>query len=146
MKENNETKKVLNELLQGEYMAVESFNVFISRIDDENIKEKLMEIQKEHRNNIEKLSNYILESGDKPEENLGMKGKMGEMMLNMGLGSESDANEVIKKAIEGETKGINKVEKILRGKLDDKSRDLTGEILKNDRESIERLKNLLSWL
>lgn len=144
MKENTETISVLNELLQGEYMALESFNLFIFRVDDENIKNKLIEIQKEHRNNIETLSNYILDIGGKPEENTGIKGKMGEMMLNSQLGSSSDVNEVIEKAIDGETKGINKTEKILRGKLDDKSRELAGQILENDRKSIDKLRNLLT--
>lgn len=145
MKDNTEeTISVLNELLQGEYMALESFNLFISRMDDENIKDELMEIQKEHRNNIEKLSNYILDIGGKPEENTGMKGKMGEMMLSSQLGNSSDANEVIEKAIDGETKGINKTEEILRGKLDDESRNLAGQILENDRASIDKLKKMLS--
>ena len=110
MKDNKETIKVLNQLLQGEYMALESFNLFISRMDDENIKDELLQIQKEHRNNIETLSNYILDVGGKPEENTGMKGKMGDMMLSNQLGPTSDANEVIEKAIDGETKGINKTE------------------------------------
>ena len=35
---NKETIKALNELLQGEYMAVDSFNNFISRLEDENVK------------------------------------------------------------------------------------------------------------
>lgn len=139
-----ETIKVLNELLQGEYMALESFNLFISRMEDEKIKDELLQIQKEHRSNIETLSNYILDIGGKPEENTGMKGKMGEMMLNRQLGDSSDANEVIEKAIDGETKGINKTEKILRGHLDDASRALTGKILANDRASIDKLRNLLS--
>ena len=69
---------------------------------------------------------------------------MGDIKLNMGLGTQSDANEVIAKAIEGETQGVNMAEKVLRGTLDDKSRELAGEILQNDRRSIERLKNLLS--
>src|SRR5699024_7127072 len=144
MKDNKETIKVLNQLLQGEYMALESFNLFISRMDDENIKDELIQIQKEHRNNIETISNYILDIGGKPEENTGMKGKMGERMLNHQLGPTSDINEVIEKAIDGETKGINKTEKILRGNLDDQSRKLTGQILENDRESIDKLRNLLT--
>lgn len=144
MKDNKETVSVFNELLQGEYMALESFNLFISRMDDETMKNQLMEVQKQHRNNIEQLSNYILDIGGKPEENTGMKGKMGEMMLSSQLGSSSDANEVIEKAIDGETKGINKTEKILRGKLDDESRNLAGQILENDRASIDKLKKILS--
>lgn len=140
MDNNTETKKSLNELLQGEYMAVDSFNNFISRLEDENVKKTFQEVQKQHRENIDKLASYIQDIEGQPDENLGMKGRMGEMMLNMDLGTEADTNEIIKKAIEGETKGVNMTEKVLRGKLDDRSRDIAGEILEKDRKSIEKLK------
>lgn len=143
MSNNSETIKALNELLQGEYMAVDSFNNFISRLEDENAKKTLQEVQKQHRENIDKLASYIQSIGGQPDENLGMKGSMGEMMLNMDLGSEADTEEIIKKAIEGETKGVNMAEKVLRGDLDDRSRDIAGEILEKDRKSIEKLKKLL---
>ncbi len=142
MQNNSETTKAINELLQGEYMAVDSFNNFISRLEDENAIECLKEVQKQHRENIDKLASYIQEIGGQPDENLGMKGKMGEMMLNMELGSEIDTSEIIEKAIEGETKGVNMAEKVLRGDLDDRSRDIAGEILEKDRKSIEKLKSL----
>lgn len=45
----SETINALNELLQGEYMAVESFNNFISRLEDDKIKNVFQEIQKQHR-------------------------------------------------------------------------------------------------
>lgn len=143
MDNNTETIKSLNELLQGEYMAVDSFNNFISRLEDENVKKTFQEVQKQHRENIDKLASYIQYIEGQPDENLGMKGKMGEIMLNMDLGTEADTNEIIKKSIEGETKGVNMTEKVLRGKLDDKSRDIAGEILEKDRKSIEKLKKLL---
>lgn len=138
-----ETIKALNELLQGEYMAVESFNNFISRVEDKNTIKCFQEVQKQHRENIDTLANYIQDIGGQPDENLGLKGKMGEMMLNMDLGPEVDTNEIIKKAIEGETRGINAAKKILRGQLDDESREMAGKILKNDRNSIGKLKTLL---
>ena len=144
MKNNTEEIKSINELLQGEYMAIESFNNFISRLEVGNTKDVFQDIQKQHRENVDVLAMYIQNAGGQPDENLGMKGKMGDFKLNMELGSLSDANEVIEKAIEGETQGVNMAEKVLRGRLDDKSRELAGNILENDRQSIERLKNLLS--
>ena len=137
-----ETTKSLNELLQGEYMAVESFNNFISKIEDESAKEVFQDIQKQHRENIDKLSSYIQDIGGQPEENLGMKGKMADMKINMDLGSKADTNEIIEKAIEGETQGVNMAEKVLRGNLDNRSRDIAGGILQKDRGSIEKLKRL----
>ena len=58
-------------------------------------------------------------------------------------GSDSDTNEIIEKAIEGETKGVNMAEKVLRGDLDERSRDIAGEVLHKDRKSIEKIKSLL---
>ncbi|MFS8501754.1 MAG: DUF2383 domain-containing protein [Caldicoprobacter sp.] len=140
---NGEAIKSLNQLLQGEYMAVESFNNFLSRLDEENVRQVFKEVQKQHRENISRLASYIQDIGGKPEENLGLKRKMGEIKINMDLGSHPDTAKIIEKAIEGETQGVNMAEKVLRGNLDDRSRDVVGEILNNDRKSIEKLKSLL---
>jgi uncharacterized protein (TIGR02284 family) len=131
----------LNDLLQGEYMAIESFNNFINRLKDKETKTIFQDIQKQHRKNAEILANYIQNIGGRPDENLGIKGKMGDIMLNMELGSSLD-HEVISKAIEGETKGVNMAEKVLRGNLDNESRNVAGQILQNDRESIKKLEGL----
>jgi Domain of unknown function (DUF2383). len=124
-------------------MAVESFNNFIARLKDEKAKKVFQEVQKQHRDNINKLADYIQEIGGRPEENLGLKGTMGEMKVNMDLGPDAGTGEIIRKAIEGETQGVNMAEKVLRGELDDKSRDIAGEILHQDRKSIDKLKSLL---
>jgi uncharacterized protein (TIGR02284 family) len=138
----NETIESLNQLLQGEYMAVESFNNFISRLEDEKAKQVFKDVQKHHRDNIEKLAGYIQEIGGRPQENLGLKGTMGEVKVNMDLGPDAGTSEIIEKAIEGETKGVNMAEKVLRGELDERSRDIAGEILHQDRSSIKKLRNL----
>lgn len=143
MIDNNETIQSLNMLLQGEYMAVESFNNFISKLEDENVKKTFKEVQKQHRENIDKLASYIQDIGGRAEENLGMKGIMGDIKINIDIGFDADEAEIIEKAIEGETQGVNMAEKVLRGNLDEKSRDIAGEILHKDRMSIEKLKSLL---
>ena len=140
---NKRTIEALNQLLQGEYMAVESFNNFISRLEEGNVKQAFIEVQKQHRENIDKLASYIQDIGGQPDENLGMKGKMGDIKLNMDLGSDTDTAEIIEKAIEGETQGVNMAEKVLRGDLDESSREIAGEILHKDRKSIEKLRSLL---
>jgi hypothetical protein len=92
---------------------------------------------------IRTLASYIQDIGGHPQENLGMKGKMADMKLSLDLGKKIDAAEIIKKAVEGETRGVNMAEKVLRGTLDSKSRDLAGEILHKDRSSIDKLNRLL---
>lgn len=142
MSKNTEIIKSLNELLFGEYMAVESFNNFISKTVDENTKKGLQEVQKNHRNNIDILVNYIQNIGGQPEENTGIRGKMAGMKLSMDLGFKHDSKEILEKAIEGETQGVNMAEKVLRGNLDDNSRQVAGQILENDRSAIDKLRRL----
>jgi len=139
---DKKTIEALNQLLQGEYMAVESFNNFIAKLEDEKVKQVFKEVQKQHRDNIGKLASYIQEIGGRPRENLGMKGTMAEFKINMDLGSDADTAEIIRKAVEGETQGVNMAEKVLRGDLDDKSRDIAGEILHRDRGSIDKLETM----
>jgi len=141
-KNNKETIKSLNQLLQGEYMALESFNTFIAKTENQEIKKAFQQIQENHRDNIKTLANYIQNIGGQPEENLGLKGKMADMKMNIGFGTNPDPKDLIEKAIEGETMGINKAEEILRGELDDKSRDIAGEVLHRDRRTLDLLKNL----
>lgn len=138
---NKEISKSLNSLLQGEYMALESFNIFISKLNNKKNKDIFQDIQKQHRQNISTLSEYIQNSNSKPDENLGIKGKMADMKIEIDTFNKDD-EYIIKKAIDGETTGVNMAEKVIRGKLDDKSRDIVGEILNRDRKSIDRLKKL----
>ena len=104
MAENTENIKALNQLLQGEYMAVEGFNTFISKLEDEQVKSCFQAVQKQHRQNIDVLANYIQDIGRKPDESLGMKGKMGQIKVNVDLGFKHNTAEIIKKAVEGETR------------------------------------------
>lgn len=142
MTDNKETIQSLNKLLQGEYMAVESFNNFISKLEDDNVKQTFKEVQKQHRENIDKLASYIQDIGGRAVENLGMKGIMGDIKIDMDIGYDADKTKILEKAIEGETRGVNMAEKVLRGNLDEKSRDIAGEILHKDRKSVEKLKSL----
>jgi len=143
MEKNLESIKSLNQLLQGEYMAVDAFNVFISKIEEEKVKKTFQQVQDNHRNNIKTLAKYIQNIGGQPDENLGLKGNMADMKINIELGSKADTSQVVKKAIEGETQGINMAEKVLRGNLDDKSRDIAGEILHKDRDALDKLRTLM---
>lgn len=143
MNNKNEEIKSLNEILQGEYMAVDVFNVFISRIDNEKEKSILQQVQNTNRDNIKTLANHIQNLGGKPHENLGLKGRIADMELSMEIGTKADSSKVIRKSIDGMTKGINMTEKTLRGTLSEESRNLVGGILENDRKSIEKLQSLI---
>lgn len=138
-----EVIKSLNQLVQGEYMSIEAFNIYISKVRDDKVKTTFQQVQDQHRKNIQNLAHYIQELGGQPKEDTGLKGTMADMKINMQTSPEIAPSDYIKKAIEGMTKGIQMTENLLRGDLDDSSRELVGEILQKDRKSIEKLKSLI---
>ena len=141
METSSETKKALNHLLQGEQMSVEAFNIFISKTNDKELTNKFQQVQHNNRENIETISNYLQKDNSRAKESTGLKGYFAEMKLDMELGNECSSTDLLEKAIEGMTNGINMGEKVLRGNLDDESRELTGKILEKDRKSLGILKN-----
>jgi len=132
---------VLNAFLQGENMAVDSFDIFIEKVKDENIKKAFLEIQDQHKENMSTLANYIEDLGYKPKEKLGLKGVMADIMINMDLAGEEDA-AILNRAIEGEEKGINTAEDIANDNLDDNSKKVISQVLEEDRSSLAKLKRL----
>lgn len=140
--ENKDTAKALNQLLQGEHMAIEVFDKFISKADSNSVKRTFIEVKKFHRENIENLGRHITNMGAKPRHTKGLSGKIGELMLDIELMGKKDSKHLVEKAIEGVYKGINKAEQITRGNLDNDSRILVGNVLKKDRNSLMMLQNL----
>lgn len=132
----------MNKLLQGEHMAVEAFNTYIDKLQNANDKKVFEEVQNQHRDNMSTISNYIQDSGYKPNEKLGLKGTFSEAMVNMQIRDGSSRTKIINKAIEAETKGINMAEKSTRGNLDDSSRQIIGDILHQDRMSLDKIRTL----
>ncbi len=139
---NKKELSSLNKLLQGEHMAIEAFNTYIDKLEFSSDKKVFEEVQNQHRENMSTISNFIQDAGHKPNEKLGLKGTYGEAMVNMQIRDGTSRSTIISKAIEGETKGINMAEKATRGTLDDSSRHLIGDILEQDRMSLDKIRNL----
>lgn len=134
----------LNQLLQGEYMAINALDVFIPRLKNNHYKKVLQDIQNHHRKNISDLAAYIQNIDETPHENLSLKGSFANMMLSaQAAANDMQDSDILEKLIEGEEKGIQSAENILRGTLDNKSRDIAGEILHQDRKSLSELKALM---
>ncbi|EOC99598.1 DUF2383 domain-containing protein [Caldisalinibacter kiritimatiensis] len=133
----------LNNLLQGEYMAIEGYNIFINHIDDPRLKNEFQNIQQDHRRHAALLAERIQNYDDMPREKTGFKGAMADTMLKMDLSVRDDAPHILRKAYEGEGKGIKMAEEVVRGDLDSESRELVGEILSEDRKHLDRMRKLM---
>ncbi|MCG8539162.1 MAG: PA2169 family four-helix-bundle protein [Clostridia bacterium] len=136
------TVEVLNNLLQGENMAVDSLNTFINKVGDENIKRTLQEVQSQHRENMSVLAKRIQDLGYEPREKLGLKGAMADLMINMDLIGEGGMS-ILNKVIEGENKGISRMaDEISRSNLDSESKKIANQVLEEDRSSLAKMRRL----
>lgn len=132
----------LNEFLEGNYMAIHTYDQYIFHCDDEKTKQLLQKIQQQHKEHATMIAERIQNLGGLPIHDVGLKGKMVEMATK--IKGTKDTISLIKDAISGETRGIETSKKILDGDLDEESLRIVKEILKRDEDHVKLLKNYLN--
>lgn len=134
--------KTLNELLQGEHMAIESYESVLPTIEDQQIKEELNRILREHKQHAVEITDRIISLGGLPKESTGMVGVMSQMKLKAEGVFRSDIS-MLKKLYDGEDQGIAMVEKIIEGDLDVTSLQMVQNNLDTDYEHLKKLQHMI---
>lgn len=134
----------LNSLLKGEQMAAESYEKFISVVEEEGVKSELQNIQRQHKQHAAKLAERIQSIGGRPDYNTGITGVIANARLTMETKGMNNSLDILKRAYDGEDKGIAAAEKINSGNLDDESRKLVNSILAQDHEHLKSMLSLMS--
>lgn len=135
--------KELNAVLKGEQMAVESYEKFISAVDNEKIRENFQQIQKNHKEHAGRLAERIQNLGSIPDYSTGVTGIFANMKLDMETSGKSSV-DILKRAYDGEDKGIAAAEEVVRGDLDDTSLELVKDILSRDHDHLKSMLHLMS--
>lgn len=138
--DNKKSINTLNQLLQGEQMGVDSFNVIIDKIHDKDMKESFQAMQEDYREHSSQLAKRIQDLGGQPNEKLGFKGVMADSMLNINLTINDDDSNILDKAIMGVGKGVEMATEIAKGDLDTESERLVRRILDEDRRHLDIMK------
>jgi len=138
----NKITKELNQFLEGNFMAIHAYEDFIEHMKDPAIKKTLQNIQQGHKQHAIKVAERIQDLGGVPVDDVGMKGKMVELMKNM-KGKTIGTKDILKDALVGEQRGIEVSRKILENDLDQDSLQLVKTILAHDEEHVERLQHLI---
>ncbi|WP_010247544.1 DUF2383 domain-containing protein [Acetivibrio cellulolyticus] len=133
----------LNTVLKGTLMAVESYDKYINELEDKKIKDELKKIQGDHKEHANLLENRIKELGGKPNEKLGVAGAMASAKIAIQNIGNTKAVDILKRAYDGEDKGISMTEEIIKGDLDDKSMKLVSDILSMDHGHLKRMNTLI---
>lgn len=136
--DNSQVVKELNTFLEGNYMAVLSYERYIQHVADQDVKKVLQGIQKEHKLHAIRLAERIQNLGGVPADDAGIQGSMVEFM-NRFKKATDDPNFILQDAIKGEDKGIQISEQLVRGDLDPESLQLVEEILNEDRQHLDQL-------
>ena len=107
---DNEIKQ-LNMALKGEHMAIEVFDHYILDAKDEKVKEKLQEVQQQHKFQAVEISERIQKLGGNPVNTSGVAGAFAEIKFKV-TPNKYINNNVVKTAIEGERLGLSALKEI----------------------------------
>ena len=130
--------KVLNTFLEGNFMAVHAYEKYIQHIDDVEIKRVLQIIQQNHKKHAMVVAERIQNLEGIPVEDVGMMGNVAEL-LNKIKGSTKEPDAILKDALVGEHRGIEKSKELLNGNLDPESSKVVTHILNADQKHVDLL-------
>jgi bacterioferritin len=132
----------LNTLLRGTYMGIRSFEHYIQKVEDEELKRVFQSMQQEVKLNAQKLAERIQNLGGVPADGEGFSGTIHSYMHKAMLPHET--NEMLKDALKGlDHYGVQYSEELVRGDLDPQSRRLAEEVIDSSRRQIEQLRHYL---
>ncbi|MFS0612245.1 DUF2383 domain-containing protein [Lederbergia ruris] len=130
--------KELNQFLEGNYMAIHTYDQYIHHTNDQEIKSVLQNVQQNHKQHAAMIAKRIQDLGGVPVHDVTVKGKMIEFMSKV-KGTTTDTNAILKDASVGENRGIQTSKELLDGDLDSESLRLVKEILERDQQHVELL-------
>lgn len=139
---NRDVINELNTFLEGNYMAIRAYEQYIDRVDDLKIKQVLQEIQQNHKRHAALVAKRIQNLGGIPVDDVGFMGKMAQFFSAL-KGKTDDPTHILKDAVAGEQRGIEKSKELLDGDLDPESLALVKRILDTDQQHVTLLNQLL---
>ncbi|WP_062356877.1 DUF2383 domain-containing protein [Bacillus kwashiorkori] len=142
--ENQE--KVINELngfLKGRYMGIHQLENLIYVVEDQSIKNILQDLQQTYKQHAILVAERIQNLGGKPKDGVGFTGTMAEWMSS--LKGYPDGNKNILELVKNREAiyGIEYSEEIVKGDLDEESKQLIESIIDEDRQIKERLQTIM---
>lgn len=136
--------KNLNSILEGEYMAINSFDSIIEHANDENTKDELQKIQQIHRQHASQIATRIQDLGGNPRDGIGIEGVIAETISNIKHIGATDTTAYLNEALQGEHMGIKIANEFLTENTDPNSTELLKTIVSEYQININTLDNLIN--
>ena len=132
----------LNTILRGSYMGVHSFEHYIQRLDDEELKRNFQVMQQDTKQSAQKIAERIQNLGGEPANSEGFSGAMHSYMHKLKI--SGDPEKILEDAIKGVNNyGVEYSEELVKGDLDLESKNIVEEVIDTNRRHVEQLKKLL---
>jgi len=141
---NNKNIKDLNSILEGEYMAINSFDDLIEHTNDSNTKSELQKIQQTHRQHASQLSTEIQNLGGNPPESIGIQGVVAATISNIKHIGTNDNTTYLNEALQGEYMGIKSINGLLAVNSDPNISQLLNSLISEYQANVNSLNNLIN--
>lgn len=132
---------ILNNLLQGAYIGIDSYAKCLNHIKDEKLRHKLEHQELEQREIAMELASRIRDLGGMPKDSAGTKGIMSSVMGSLMLADNQDTGEILNMLSNGAKMGIDSQEKALMG-LNGPVKDMIEKHLKEDKRIFNEIEAL----
>lgn len=133
----------LNQFLEGNLMAIHAYENYIHHMKDPEMKKTMQDIQKNHKEHAKMIAERIQNLGGVAVNDVGMKDTFMEFMMKMKKATDGTM-DILKDALAGEQRGIEKSQEMLEGDLDPESEKIVATILNEDKKHVKRLNELIS--
>ncbi len=139
-----ETLDSLGAILNGETVAIHMYDSFIPKMKDLEMKNTFQTIRTGHRRHLDQITRRIEELGHRPRIQLGLRMKIGEFMIDARTRVGIAPDKMSRWALKGEDMGITATEEVIKGDLDEVSKELVGIVLGENRDYINQLMEFIN--
>ncbi|MBU3102356.1 MULTISPECIES: DUF2383 domain-containing protein [Clostridium] len=141
---NSENIKNLNFLLESEYMSIDSLEALINHASNINIKAKLQNIQRTHKQHTLQISTKIQDLGGRPSGSIGIQGVVAETISNIKHIGTTDNTSYLKEALQGEFMAIKTINGLIANNSVFSNSTILNNIIKDHQNNIDSLNNIIN--
>ena len=139
---NHNEIEILNNILQGTYMGIDSYTKYLNNIDNPDIRHKIENQERIYRENALELESHIRNLGGNPKDNAGLKGVMTSLTSSMKLIGDDKTPKALEMIKDGVKIAID-LKKDSIQELSQNSKQLIENQLQADRTILSEVKSFI---
>lgn len=134
--------EVLNKILQGEHMAIETYQEYIDSLPNSPLRNHLVAILTDHKAHASRIAYYIQTNGGKVKEGTGVAGLANRWSTKMMNWGENESLNMLDKLYSGEDRGLARAVQLSEHLLSDAEKEVLEPIFSDEHDHLKRLLSL----